>query len=106
MKFALAKITAVKALPRHRLAVTFADGAEGVFDCASDLWGEVFEPLKDQKIFTKVYLDHGAPTWPNGADIDPGVIREAIEQAPVSRKAVARNPRSGRSTAVREEPSK
>ena len=86
MKYALAKVTVVKALPRHRLALTFADGAAGVYDCSGELWGEVFEPLKDEKFFAKVYLDFGAPSWPNGADLDPGVLREAIEPKPVKAK--------------------
>jgi hypothetical protein len=91
MKFALAKVTAVKALPKHRLALTFADGAEGVFDCSGELWGEDFEPLKDPKFFARVYLDHGAPTWPNGADLDPGVLRQDIEPKPGKGKLATRN---------------
>lgn len=78
MKHALAKVTSVKALPKHRLALIFDDGVEGIFDCSGELWGEVFEPLKDQKFFAKVFLDHGAPTWPNGADLDPGRLRGEI----------------------------
>ncbi|MBI3886935.1 MAG: DUF2442 domain-containing protein [Opitutae bacterium] len=90
MKFALAKVTAVKALAQHRLALRFADGAEGVYDCTPLLWGEVFAPLKDGKFFAQVYLDHGAPAWPNGADLDPGVLREAIEPLPGKGKPAAR----------------
>ncbi len=78
MKYALSKIVAVQPLPRHRLSVKFSDGAEGIYDCAPLLWGEAFAPLKEPKFFAKVFLDHGAPSWLNGADIDPGVIREAI----------------------------
>ncbi|MFZ5494404.1 MAG: DUF2442 domain-containing protein [Verrucomicrobiota bacterium] len=78
MKHVLAKVTSVRALPKHRLALVFDDGAEGIFDCSGELWGEVFEPLKDPKFFAKVYLDHGAPTWPNGADLDPGRLRTEI----------------------------
>lgn len=98
MKHALAKVTEVKALSGHRLALTFADGAAGTYDCTPLLWGEVFEPLKSQKYFAKVMLDHGAPSWPNGADLDPGVIREAItpvrrpKKKPSSR--ISRRPQS------------
>ena len=104
MKYALAKVTVVKALPRHRLALTFADGAEGVFDCSGELWGEVFEPLKDEKFFAKVYLDFGAPSWPNGADLDPGVLREAIEPKPKKGRLVTPKARfKGKAHAVAEE---
>ncbi len=104
MKHALAKVTAVKPLPGHRLALTFADGATGTYDCTPLLWGEMFEPLKNQKYFAKVMLDHGAPSWPNGADLDPGVIREAI--TPVrspKKKSSSRVSRRPKSFAVAEE---
>ena len=98
MKHALAKVTTVKALPGHRLALVFADGATGTYDCSPLLWGEMFEPLKSQKYFAKVMLDHGAPSWPNGADLDPGVIREAITPARSPKKKsssmISRRPKS------------
>ncbi len=105
MKYALSKVVTVKPLPRHRLSVKFSDGAEGIYDCAPLLWGEAFEPLKDEKFFAKVFLDHGAPAWPNGADIDPGVIRAAIEPLRAkSNKAAPNVSRRARSAAVAEEP--
>jgi hypothetical protein len=88
----LIAVTHVKALPGFRLRLRFSDGAEGVFDCAKELWGEVFEPLKDPKYFAKVFLDHGAPSWPNGADLDPAVLRQdtklvaAVRQSPVRKR--------------------
>lgn len=78
MKFALAKVVEVTPLPDHRLALKFDDGVEGIYDCKPLLWGEAFEPLKDLKFFAKVRLDHGSPSWPNGADIDAGVLREEV----------------------------
>ncbi len=85
----LISVTSVKALPGFKLRLRFSDGAEGVFDCSGELWGEVFEPLKDEKFFAKVYLDHGAPTWPNGADLDPGVLRQDIAPKPGKGKPAA-----------------
>jgi DNA modification methylase len=106
MKYALAKVTAVKALPKHRLALTFADGAKGVIDCSGELWGEVFEPLKDPKYFAQVFLDHGAPSWPNGADLDPGVLRRDIEMGTKKSKVSAIKGRfKGKPKAVAEDPS-
>jgi DNA modification methylase len=78
MKYVLAKVVEVTPLPDHRLALKFADGAEGIYDCKPLLWGELFEPLKDPKFFAKVRLDHGAPAWPNGADLDAAVLRSAV----------------------------
>jgi hypothetical protein len=98
----LISVRHVKALPGFRLRLRFSDGAEGVFDCTNELWGEVFEPLKDPKYFAKVFLDHGAPSWPNGADLDPAALRSDIKPAPASRRTAARKLRSGKSAAVRE----
>ncbi len=89
MKYALAKVVKVQPLPGFKLRLAFADGAEGVVDCKPILWGELFEPLKDPAFFAKVFIDYGAPSWPNGADLDPGVLRADIEKSarkPVRRK--------------------
>ena len=101
----LISVTYVKALPGFRLCLRFSDEAEGVFDCSGELWGEVFEPLKDPKYFAQVFLDHGAPSWPNGADLDPGVLRKDIKPAPAPRKTAVRKLRSGKPVAVHEEQS-
>ena len=29
------------------------------------------EPLKAQEYFARVFVEMGAPTWPNGFDLDP-----------------------------------
>jgi hypothetical protein len=38
----------------------------------------MLEPLRDEMFFKKVYLDHGAPTWPNGFDIAPEWLRREM----------------------------
>jgi hypothetical protein len=69
----------VRALPGYRLEVRFADGVEGIVDLSQDLWGPVFEPLKDPVRFAEVGLDeHGAPCWPNGADLAPDAIYQDL----------------------------
>ena len=101
MKFALAKVVEVEPLSGFKLRLKFGDGAEGVFNCKPILWGEVFEPLKDRAYFAKVFLDYGAPSWPNGADLDPGVLRNEIEKAarksrPRKRSVMLVNEKPGR----------
>ena len=76
------RMVSVKALPDYRLAVEFADGVHGVVDLSGDLWGPMFEPLKDPERFAEVSLDElGAPRWPNGADLAPDAIYEEIKSA-------------------------
>ncbi|MGA7616855.1 MAG: DUF2442 domain-containing protein [Thermoanaerobaculia bacterium] len=50
----------------------FADGSEGDVDLSAELWGEVFEPLKDPALFRSFTVaEYGTIAWPNGADFAP-----------------------------------
>jgi Protein of unknown function (DUF2442) len=63
----------VRALDGYRLWLRFTDGSEGVRDL-SDLiasGGPMVESLKDANYFARVFVEMGAPTWPNGFDLDP-----------------------------------
>ena len=61
--------------------VKFEDGAEGEVDLSSELYGPVFEPLKDVTYFQQVTVDPelGTIAWPNGADIAPEVLYEKVQ---------------------------
>lgn len=63
----------LRPLEGHRLWLRFTDGSEGVRDL-SDLvaqGGPMVEPLKSPEYFARAVVEMGAPTWPNGFDIDP-----------------------------------
>ncbi|MFO1185097.1 MAG: DUF2442 domain-containing protein [Bauldia sp.] len=72
-KLPMVDVLRVKALAKHRLWVRFSDGSEGVADLSDVLTGdgEMVAPLKEQAYFARVFVEMGAPTWPNGYDIDP-----------------------------------
>ena len=58
----------------------FDDGKNGVIDMEQELWGEVFEPLKDLSMFRKFVLDSELQTivWPStGADLAPEFLYES-----------------------------
>ena len=63
----------VRAEDGQRLWLRFTDGAEGVYDAGPLLarGGEMLEPLKSPDYFARVFVETGAPTWPNGFDLDP-----------------------------------
>ncbi|MBI5503667.1 MAG: DUF2442 domain-containing protein, partial [Deltaproteobacteria bacterium] len=54
------------------------DGTEGEIDLENELWGEVFEPLRDPDQFKSFRLDSELQTivWPNGADFAPEFLYE------------------------------
>lgn len=73
------RIVKIRALPDYRLEVEFEDGVHGTVDMSGDLWGPMFEPLRDPERFAEVGLDEeGAPCWPTGADIAPDAIYEDL----------------------------
>jgi hypothetical protein len=41
--------------------------------------GPMVEPLREPEFFARVFLEDGAPTWPNGYDVAPGWLRREIE---------------------------
>ena len=63
----------------YRLRLTFSDGKIGDIDLASELWGEVFEPLKDIEVFKSFKVDQalGTVVWPNGADFAPEFLYQS-----------------------------
>lgn len=61
----------------------FRDGTVGEVDLSRELWGEVFEPLRDLDYFKKFTIDPEGRTlvWPNGADFAPEFLHEAVRVA-------------------------
>jgi hypothetical protein len=64
----------------YRLRLRFNDGAEGVVDLKDELYGEMFEPLKDLALFKSFRVDRELETvvWKNGADFAPEFLREHL----------------------------
>lgn len=60
----------------YRLKVKFNNGAEGTVDLEEELYGEVFEPLKDIEKFRKFTLTGRTIEWANGADFAPEFLLE------------------------------
>jgi len=64
-------ITEAKYLDGYRLQLTFSDGLTENVDLENELWGEVFEPLKDLENFRKFKLNPFTIEWESGADFSP-----------------------------------
>ncbi len=72
-EFPMVDVLRVRALDGRRLSLRFSDGAEGEYDCTDLLAkdGPMVQPLKESAFFARVFIEEGAPTWPNGFDLDP-----------------------------------
>ena len=72
----LLHVVSVEYLDNYQLKLTFNNGIEGIVDLEPELYGEIFEPLKDKSLFQKVFLTSRTIEWPNGADFAPEFLFE------------------------------
>jgi hypothetical protein len=72
------RVIEVKALDDYKLWLRFQDGVSGTVDLSAELWGPMFEPLKDKAMFSQATVDPELETvtWPNGADLSPEFLYE------------------------------
>lgn len=61
------------------LIVTFTDGTRGVVSMNPEWLTGVFTVLQDHEIFNAISVEYGAVTWPNGLDLDPKTMYDAIK---------------------------
>jgi hypothetical protein len=75
-------VTRVEPRGGFRLALAFSDGTEGERDFADMVaeGGEMVEPLRDPAFFTRVFLDDGILTWPNGFDLGSIALRAEMKE--------------------------
>ena len=60
------------------LAVTCSDGRNGTVRFPDAACHGVFAPLRDPAFLARTFVDHGAVTWPNGADLAPDAMHAEI----------------------------
>lgn len=82
---ALVRVTSVEVVGPFLLRVGFNDGTTREVDLRDELWGPVFEPLKDPDLFAQVRVDEelGTIVWPNGADLDSVVLHGSASPADI-----------------------
>ena len=70
------KMTGVKALDGHCIECTFENGETVIYDMSYVLIKStpMLDPLKDWEFFKRVFIEAGAPVWPNGYDLCPDAI--------------------------------
>jgi hypothetical protein len=80
------KVIEVKPLEGYRLWLRFHDGMSGIVDLTAELWGPMFEPLKDKTFFAQATVDPELQTvtWPNGADLSPEFLYQQAAQSQVA----------------------
>jgi hypothetical protein len=89
--YPMVDVVKVKAMEGFRLWVRFSDGGEGVADLSRLVarTGPMVAPLKDPAYFDRVFVEDGAPTWPNGYDYAPSALYAEMRDAGAIHSAAA-----------------
>ncbi len=76
-------VTKVEVVGPYSLDLTFDNGIRKRVNLARELYGEVFQPLRDPAYFAQAYLDPDSRTvtWPNGADLAPDFLFQMEPEA-------------------------
>ncbi len=67
----------VTVLPPYTVQLMFEDAMVRRVNLEPELYGEVFESLKDPVVFAQVHIEGGTIAWPNGADLALKFLYEA-----------------------------
>lgn len=72
----LIRVIEAKYLEGYKIYLKFSDGTSGKVDLENEIYGKIFEPLKDLEYFKNFVLDTWTVCWPNGADLSPEFLYE------------------------------
>ncbi|MEQ8693878.1 MAG: DUF2442 domain-containing protein [Gammaproteobacteria bacterium] len=66
----------------YKIRLCFNDGTTGTIDFEKELWGEVFEPMRELDLFRQfsIHPEFRTLCWPNGADFAPEYLYQAAAQ--------------------------
>jgi hypothetical protein len=67
----LIKVVKARYIEGYKIESQFNDGKIKTIDLSNEIYGEVFEPLKDIEKFKKFSLNPFTIEWENGADFAP-----------------------------------
>ena len=79
------EVVKVKVIRPYVLHIEFSDGKHREVDVEQELTGEVFEPLRDPKVFALAMVEGGTVAWPNGADFAPEFLYHTAKGAAKAR---------------------
>jgi hypothetical protein len=90
-RFYFLHVSGVSYLGDYKIRLEFSDGEIKDVDLKDELYGEVFQPLKDLEFFKKVSVNTDTNTieWPNGADCAPEFLYEVGKEVKRVTRAVA-----------------
>ncbi|MCK9401111.1 MAG: DUF2442 domain-containing protein [Bacteroidales bacterium] len=70
----LIKVVRAKYIEGYKIEFQFNNGIIKTIDLSNEIYGEVFEPLKNLEYFKKFSLNPFTIEWENGADFAPDYL--------------------------------
>ena len=70
------KVIEAKYITAYQIELSFNNNEKKKVNLEFELWGEIFEPLKDIDKFKDFRLNNGTVAWSNGADFAPEFLYE------------------------------
>ncbi len=80
MTFPLVHVVEARCLGDFRVWLRFDDGTAGEIDLGDELYGPIFEPLREPEYFAGFRVDLTL-CWANGADFAPEFLWERVREA-------------------------
>ncbi len=74
----LIKVSNAEYLNDYVINIKFTDGLSGKVDLKNEIYGEVFQPLKDIDYFKSFIRDRWTIGWDCGADFAPEFLYELV----------------------------
>lgn len=75
----LPEVNRAKRVKGFVIALRFSDGTEKHVDISQWFKGPIFKALRDPTVFEKFLVEGGTLTWPNGVDIAPEALYDAVD---------------------------
>ena len=72
----LIKVVKARYVEGYKIEFQFNDGKIKTIDFSNEIYGEVFEPLKNLEYFKKFSLNPFTIEWENGADFAPEYLHQ------------------------------
>jgi hypothetical protein len=88
-------IVEVRAEKNHSLWLRFADGVAGIVHLNAKEFTGVLAPLRDPEFFAKVFVEHGAASWPGEIDFAPDALYRELKKVGARWAPVRSHPEHG-----------
>jgi len=88
-------IVEVRAEKNHSLWLRFADGVTGIVQLDAKEFTGVLEPLRDAAFFERVYVEHGAASWPGEIDLAPDSLYRELQKVGAGSAPARSHPEHG-----------